>query len=128
MASVCSKPLAGKTQLTEERAWGPGHTCQLGRGYPGGGAHLTPGDVHEHGRASRVAALAGDVGPVSGQQLTALGRPPSSPTDAAEKSRVNGSLGPSRPHWSPSNIFAVPQPSATVIAVRTTAPAAPGAA
>lgn len=53
-----------------------------------GRAHLASGDVHEHGKAGRVATLAGDVGPVPGQQLAALGRPPSRSPDAAEKRRV----------------------------------------
>ena len=47
--------------------------CREGRAAHGGRAHLAPGDVHEHRKAGRVAAPAGDVGPVPGQQLAALG-------------------------------------------------------
>lgn len=78
-------------------------------GCPRGPAHLAPGDVHEHSHAGRVAALAGDVGPVPGQQLAALGRPASRPTRAAKK---NGGMVPSttgvskapHPRWSPCTI------------------------
>ena len=58
LAMVCSETLEVEAELAEGEAWGqadfpegwvPGHTGQVGRGGPGGGAHLTPGDVHEHG-------------------------------------------------------------------------------
>ena len=38
-------------------------------------SNLSFGDVHEHGGAGGVCTLAADVAVVSGQQLTALGRP-----------------------------------------------------
>lgn len=83
-----SKDLEGKTQLAKGAGFElNGHACQVGRVAPGGRTHLPPGDVHEHRKAGGVAALAGDVGPVPGQQLAALGRPASSPTGAAEKRR-----------------------------------------
>ena len=45
-----------------------------------------------------MAAPAGDVGPVPGQQLTAFGRPPSSPAGAAEEKGVRRGLrGPPAP-------------------------------
>lgn len=66
----------------------PGHTRQVGRAARGGRAHLSSGDIHEHGKAGGVAALADDVGPVPGQKLAALGRPPSGPADAAEEGQA----------------------------------------
>lgn len=74
--SVCPKRWGGRTELAEGQVWRPGQMPRGtgpwthlpgARGCPGGRAHLAPGDVHEHSRAGGVAALAGDVGPVSGQ-------------------------------------------------------------
>lgn len=78
-----------RAKLVEGQVWGlakgPEGPWTRVRGQLRGRAHLAPGDVHEHREAGRVAALAGHVGPVPGQQLTALGRPASSPPGAAEK-------------------------------------------
>lgn len=100
---------------------------------PGVCAHLAPGDIHEHSKAGGVAALAGHVGPVPGQQLTALGRPTSSPTGAAEKRGVRwfpprpGSPRPSCPLWGPGSILTVPNTSTSVIRSEDRSPAPPGA-
>lgn len=107
--------LEGRTQRVERAGLGrglnapwsqcPRDTCR-GGGAPGGRAHLTPGDVHEHGEAGGVAALAGHVRPVSGQQLTALGRPASGAPGAAERGEHVGpsTTGVSRAHLPPRSV------------------------
>lgn len=51
----------------------------------GVGAHLPPGDVHQHGEAGHVITLAADVGAVPEDHLTAFRRPATLPTAVVTK-------------------------------------------
>lgn len=47
--------------------------------------HLSPGDVHKHGKAGHVVTLAADVGAVSEDHLTALCWPATAFTTGKKK-------------------------------------------